>query len=126
MKLKEFLKKVGGEEDSIIEYKGKEALEAVKRNGDALRYVKEQTEEICLEAVRRNGDALEFVQEQTESICLEAIKPDGHKGYTRTSRSDPVILRIRCPWNRIHSFHILRLERPRPASSTERRQPIPA
>jgi len=43
--------------------KGKEALEAVKQYGYALRYVKEQTEEICLEAVKQNGDALQYVSE---------------------------------------------------------------
>ena len=39
----------------------KEALEAVKRNGDALRYVKDQTQAVVLEAVKRNGDALRYV-----------------------------------------------------------------
>ena len=58
--------------------KGKEALEAVKQNGYALRYVAEQTEEICLEAVKQNGDALRYVAEQTEEICLEAVKQDGY------------------------------------------------
>ena len=66
-------------------------LEAVKQNGCALEYVKEQTEEICsalkfvkeqtkeicLEAVKQNGLALEFVKEQTKEICLEAVKQDG-------------------------------------------------
>ena len=37
------------------------ALEAVKRNGDALQYVKDQSETVCLEAVKRNGDALRYV-----------------------------------------------------------------
>ena len=53
---------------------GKKALEAVKQDGLALRYVKEQTPEICLEAVKQNGYALQYVKEQTEEICLEAIK----------------------------------------------------
>ena len=39
----------------------KAALEAVKRNGYALQYVKDQTEAVCLEAVKRNGDALQYV-----------------------------------------------------------------
>jgi hypothetical protein len=38
-----------------------EALEAVRRNGDALRYVKEQSEAVCLEAVKEDGDALQYV-----------------------------------------------------------------
>ena len=52
-------------------------LEAVKRDGLALEYVKDQTPEICLEAVKRNGCALEYVKEQTSDICLEAIKRNG-------------------------------------------------
>ena len=43
---------------------GKEAIEAVKRNGDALMYVKDQTQEVCIEAVKRNGYALRYVQEE--------------------------------------------------------------
>jgi hypothetical protein len=33
----------------------------VKNNGDALRYVKEQSEAICMEAVKNNGYALRYV-----------------------------------------------------------------
>ena len=40
----------------------KECLEAVKQDGHALRYVKEQTNEICLEAVKQNGRALQYVK----------------------------------------------------------------
>ena len=40
---------------------GKEALETVKQNGYALRYVNNQTEQICLEAIRQNGYALRYV-----------------------------------------------------------------
>ena len=41
----------------------KESLEAVKNDGYALRYVKEQTENICLEAVKQNWYALQYVKE---------------------------------------------------------------
>ena len=58
--------------------KGKEALEAVKKNGLNLRFVSDQTEEICLEAVRQDGYALKYVNEQTENICLEAVRQDGY------------------------------------------------
>ena len=57
--------------------KGREALEAVKKNGYALMYVNEQTPEICLEAVKEDGYALQFVNEQTPDICLEAVKQEG-------------------------------------------------
>ena len=39
-------------------------LEAVKRNGYALKYVKEQTKEICIEAVKQNSDALQYVDKR--------------------------------------------------------------
>ena len=52
-------------------------LEAVKRNGYSLRFVKNQTDEICLEAVKRNGYSLQYVKNQTDEICLEAVKQDG-------------------------------------------------
>jgi hypothetical protein len=44
--------------------KGKVALEAVKQDGYALKYVNEQTEEICLEAVKQKSYALKYVNEQ--------------------------------------------------------------
>ena len=55
----------------------KYCLEAVKRNGDALMYVKEQDKEICLEAVKQDGYALMYVKEQDKEICLEAVKRNG-------------------------------------------------
>jgi len=51
MKLSEFLKQVNKKESDIIDLKGDEALAAVKQNGDALLYVKEQTpkgENLCM------------------------------------------------------------------------------
>ena len=53
---------------------GMEALEAVKRNGYALSYVKEQTPEVCLEAVKNDGYALRYVKEHVfkAEISLEA------------------------------------------------------
>lgn len=43
-----------------------------------LKFVKEQTTEICIEAVRSNFKALEFVKEQTPELCLEAVRNDGN------------------------------------------------
>ena len=57
--------------------KGSEALKAVKYSGYDLKYVINQTEEICLEAVRQNGFALKYVNNQTEEICLAAVKENG-------------------------------------------------
>ena len=74
MTLTDFLKIVNGSISDIKIINEEEGLEAVKRNGDALRYVKDQSEAICLEAMKRNGDALRYVKDQSEAICLEAVK----------------------------------------------------
>ena len=62
--------------DIIIQTE-KICIEAVKQNGYALDYVKDQTETICIEAVKQNGDALQYVKNQTETICIEAVKQNG-------------------------------------------------
>ena len=72
--LKEFLKEVNWKEEDIINYEWEEALQKVKLNWYNLRFVNNQTEEICLEAVKETWDALKFVGNQTEEICLEAIR----------------------------------------------------
>ena len=78
MTLEEFLKMFNASEADIIEYVSEEeAIEAVKEDGDALRYVKDQTEAVCIEAVKRNGDALRYVKDQTEAVCIEAVKRNG-------------------------------------------------
>ena len=40
-----------------------ECLAAVRQDGYALAFVKEQTKEICLEAVKQNGYALRYVKD---------------------------------------------------------------
>ena len=55
----------------------KYCLQAVKQNGYALQFVKEQTVEMCLAAVQY-GWALRFVKEQTPEICLAAVKQSGN------------------------------------------------
>ena len=49
-------------------------MEAVKQNGWALEYVKNQTNEICFEAVRQNGLALKFVKNPTKKMCLISVE----------------------------------------------------
>ena len=43
-------------------------LEAVRRNGYNIKYVRNQTPEKCLEAVKRNGYALNYVKKQTPEL----------------------------------------------------------
>ena len=74
MKLKDFLKLFNARESTIIEYRGVEAKAAVERNGYALRYVKEQTVDICKAAVAQDGDALRYVNKRvfkTEKVPLK-------------------------------------------------------
>ena len=40
----------------------KYCIEAVKQNGNSLRFVKEQTKKICLKAVKQNRDSLQYVK----------------------------------------------------------------
>ena len=55
-------------------------LIAVKNDGIALRYVPEhiKTSEICLAAVTRDGLALEYVNDKTPAIIAMAIKVDAN------------------------------------------------
>ena len=56
----------------------KKLIEAVKNDGEALKYVPEKlkTPEICLEAVKNYGIALRYVPEElrTPEICMESVK----------------------------------------------------
>jgi hypothetical protein len=53
------------------------SLAAVRANGLALQYVREQTHEICMAAVAADGLALRYVKEQTTPICMAAVKQNG-------------------------------------------------
>ena len=53
-------------------------LVAVQRNGLALKYVEDQTPEICLAAVQENGHALKYVKVQTPEICMAAVQQNGN------------------------------------------------
>ena len=54
---------------------------AVQQDCNALEYVKEQTEELCKLSVQQNGNALEYVKEQTEEICKLAVQQNGYALY---------------------------------------------
>jgi hypothetical protein len=65
----------------IIDQTQELALLAVKDDGYALKYVKDEfrTAEVCLIAVQNDGIALQFVPRalQTSEICLAAVTRDG-------------------------------------------------
>ena len=66
-------------------------LEAVKDNGFALRFVINQTPDICLEAVKSDGYSLQFVKEQTQEMCLEAVKQKG-RAFRFVKNQTPLII----------------------------------
>ena len=53
-------------------------LIAVQNDGLALRHVRNQSPEICLEAVKQNGLALRYVNEPNHDICLKAVQQNGN------------------------------------------------
>ena len=77
MKLSEIIRISGGSAKGIIVIHPNDAMKAVEQDGDALRYVKEQSEAVCLKAVEQNGYALRYVKEQSEAVCLKAVEQDG-------------------------------------------------
>jgi hypothetical protein len=52
-------------------------LAAVQQNGLALQHVKNQTPKLCMVAVQKNGWSLRYVQNQTPEICLVAVQQNG-------------------------------------------------
>ena len=59
-------------------------MTAVKKDGFALRYVKEQTPEICAEAILNDEDAWEFVKDE----LADEVKSLLEKKKQRTSLDD--------------------------------------
>ena len=51
-------------------------IEMLSQNGMVLKFVKNQTEEICTIAVKQNSFALSYVKQQTEKLCKIAVKND--------------------------------------------------
>ena len=50
----------------------------VQKNGYALKFIKEQTEEMCRLAVQQDGNALLNVKEPSEELCRLAVQQNGH------------------------------------------------
>ena len=74
MTLNEFLKEVNGKESDIINLSVDKALKAVKQDGYALQYVKDQTEAICLAAVKQKWCALEYVDKSIFRNQLDLLE----------------------------------------------------
>lgn len=51
---------------------------AIEEDSNALKYVRNQTTELCILAVREGAGALRFVQHQTPQICEAAVETDDY------------------------------------------------
>jgi hypothetical protein len=66
------------------------------RSGEALRYVKNQTPELCLEALRQDGYSIRYVKNQTPELCLEAVKKNGRAlRYVNTQTEEMCMIAVR-------------------------------
>lgn len=59
-----------------IEVQNKKIVEYALGNAEAMKYVKEQTPEICKFALRQNIEAMKYIKDQTEDLCRYAIDID--------------------------------------------------
>lgn len=76
-----------------------ESLAAVRRNGYALRFIKNQTRKICLEAVERDGWALLLVKIQTPEVCLAAVRKNGIVlRYVKTQTPEICLAAVKEDW----------------------------
>ena len=53
-------------------------INIIPKDGCALEYVKNQTDNICISAVQQNGNALQYVKNQTNNICISAVQQNGY------------------------------------------------
>ena len=51
-------------------------MAAIQDNFRAIRFVKEQTPELCMAAVQESAKALQYVKEQTPEMLITAMKHD--------------------------------------------------
>lgn len=49
----------------------------LQQDGNLLQHIRKQTPELCLLAVKQNGLAIAMVREQTLELCREAVKQNG-------------------------------------------------
>ena len=52
-------------------------INALKKNGNVLQFILNQTEDMCMLAILHSPDRLRYVMHQTEPICLIAVKLNG-------------------------------------------------
>jgi hypothetical protein len=56
--------------DELIFYQ----INAVRKNSNVIKYIKNPSEQVCLEAVKQNGLVIQFIDDPSNEVCLEAVK----------------------------------------------------
>ena len=54
-----------------------DSMAAISKDWYALRFVKDQTPDMCMTAVAQNGCALEYVKDQTPDLCMATVTQNG-------------------------------------------------
>jgi len=83
-------------EDHPLLQDEKWCLNAVRQNGNILKYIRNQTKEMVITAILQNGNALEYVKEQTYDICLIAVKNYGRAiKFVRNQTKELCLIAVR-------------------------------
>ena len=53
-------------------------LKVVKKDGDAIQFIKNPSEKVQLEAVKQRGWAIQFIKNPSEKVQLEAVKQNSY------------------------------------------------
>jgi hypothetical protein len=90
------------------------ALELASRKlyGMDLRFVTEQTPELCMAAVKIDGYALEFIEAQTPEMCLEAVKQKGYAlKYVKEQTLEMCLEAAKCSIQSMYLYDIPNLDK---------------
>ena len=47
-------------------------IEAVKKNGCSIQYIKDPSDKVKLESVKNNGDSIQYIKDPSEAVQLAA------------------------------------------------------
>jgi hypothetical protein len=67
-------------------------IAALKHHGLSLKYVNEQTKNICMAAVENRGLELQYVGNQTDEICMAAVQQNGFALYYVKNQTEEICM----------------------------------
>ena len=74
-------------------------ISMIQQNGYVIKYIKEQTPELCALAVQKDGLALQFIKQEfkTDEICKLAVQRDGYALQYVENKTDEICkLAVQC------------------------------